>query len=397
MERRAAFLLAVVLVVLLPLPAVAQPQLGDCTIGPGVAATLLIPYFEVNTVNPLRQTTLFSVNNGFAEPTLARVVLWTDWGVPTLAFDVYLEGFDVQTINLRDVFNGNIPSTGEGADLSGFPFCGGPLSPIHANPVLTTLERQQLAADHTGVIGPMGGLCAGENHGDEIARGYITADVVDECSGVESGNPIFTPDNTLYPYFADGGGPGGIAITDNVLWGDVLYVNTDGGFAQASEAVAIWADPGLFSGTDINTFYGRYSGWDGRDDRVPLAWLWDQRFLNGGPFAGGANLIVWRDTGSPAASRVSCAGGPPWRPLLGLLSSLDENAANLFTSAATEIDLATQRVDVSAFGIPYSFGWIQIDTFPRQTWVEATLTAAGLYSATFNGTPVQSVCGLSPP
>ena len=90
-----------------------------------------------------------AVAAGRDDPTLVRVVLWTDWGVPTLAFDVYLVGFDVQPINVRAIFAGNVPSTGEGADLSGFPFCD-LLPPSHPNPVLTADERGQLAADHTG-------------------------------------------------------------------------------------------------------------------------------------------------------------------------------------------------------------------------------------------------------
>jgi len=87
--------------------ATAQPRAGDCVIGPGLAATLLIPYFELDLAHPFNVTTLISVNNGLNPPALSRVVLWTDWGVPTLAFDIYLKGFDVQTINVRDLFNGD--------------------------------------------------------------------------------------------------------------------------------------------------------------------------------------------------------------------------------------------------------------------------------------------------
>ena len=65
---------------------------GNCRIGNQPAATLLIPYFEVDLGKPGGATTLLSVNNASAKPAIARVVLWTDWGVPTLAFDV--EEFD---------------------------------------------------------------------------------------------------------------------------------------------------------------------------------------------------------------------------------------------------------------------------------------------------------------
>ena len=103
-------------------PAGAQSTLGDCMIGPALGSTLLVPYFEVDLDDPNGVTTILSINNGRNDPALVRVVLWTDWGVPTLAFDVYLLGFDVQPINVRTIFAGNVPSTGEGADLSGFEF-----------------------------------------------------------------------------------------------------------------------------------------------------------------------------------------------------------------------------------------------------------------------------------
>ena len=95
---------------LLPQAAAAGDLSGNCRMQSQPAATLLIPYFEVDLANPSGESTLFSVNNARAASTLARVVLWTDWGLPTLAFDVYLTGYDVLTINLRDILvNGNLP------------------------------------------------------------------------------------------------------------------------------------------------------------------------------------------------------------------------------------------------------------------------------------------------
>jgi hypothetical protein len=376
-------------------PAGAQPRAGDCVIGPGLAATLLVPYFEVELGTFNGKTTLFSVNNGLSAPTLVRVVLWTDWAVPTLAFDVYLRGFDVQTVNLRDVFNGYVPSTGMGVDLSSYPFCQ-VLHPAHPNPVLTPNEITQLRAYHTGTGGPMDPRCAGERYPDGLARGYVTMDVVDECSGVEAIDPIFTPANTTYPYFADGGNPAGIGTTDNVLWGDVLYVDVSRNFAQGMETVGLWADSTLFSGNDIFTFYGRYSGWDGRDDRVPLPYRWDQRFLNGGVFAGGANMIVWRDTESASATPVPCWSQPSWKPLRATCGCMDEESSNYHGMPEESFPLATQRIDVSSMGIPYSFGWMQIDGRTSQVWVQSTLTAEGRFSATFNGTPVEFLCNRTP-
>lgn len=389
---------AVVLLVLLVLVAgstAAQHRAGDCVVGPGPAATLLVPYWEVDLDDPQALTTLFAINNSVVGHIVVRVVLWTDWGVPTLAFDVYLGPYEIQTVNVRDLFNGVVPSTGEGFDLSFVRFCD-TLPPQNQN--LSVDERRQLAAYHTGIAGPLDSLCAGENHGDRIARGYATVDVVRECSGLEV-DPSFTPANTGYPYFADGGS-GGIGGGANVLYGDILYVDVDNAASQGVGMVPIWADPALFTGTDRYTFYGRMSGWDGRDDRVPLAYDWYQRFLDGGPFAGGAEITVWQDTGVPPA-KAACGGHPAWWPLRTTAGAYEERDVSRFDLGDGRFPLATQRVPVSSFGIPYDFGMIQVQTQepfvpPRQSWVTTALTASGLFSAAAEGTPVNFLCGLDP-
>jgi hypothetical protein len=77
------------------------------------AATLLVPYFEVDIANGNGINTLFSINNASATAVLAHVTIWTDQSVPAIDFDVYLTGYDVQTISLRDIFvDGNVPVTG---------------------------------------------------------------------------------------------------------------------------------------------------------------------------------------------------------------------------------------------------------------------------------------------
>src|ERR1700719_2623576 len=76
------------------------------------AATLLLPYFEVSLDDPNGLTTLFSINNAAAAAVLAHVAIWSDLSVPVVNFNVYLTGYDVQTINLRDiVVYGHLPQT----------------------------------------------------------------------------------------------------------------------------------------------------------------------------------------------------------------------------------------------------------------------------------------------
>src|SRR5437763_16787452 len=78
----------------------------SCDIALLPAATLLLPYFEVDPVSSpnVAPTTLFTIQNTTAMPQIARVTLWTDWSYPMLTFNVFLTGYDVQAINLYDVF-----------------------------------------------------------------------------------------------------------------------------------------------------------------------------------------------------------------------------------------------------------------------------------------------------
>src|ERR1700686_2211757 len=67
----------------------------SCDIGVRPAATLLLPYFEVETTRGWTNT-LFTVTNTSRFPQIAHVVLWTDWSFPVLDFNLFLTGYDVQ-------------------------------------------------------------------------------------------------------------------------------------------------------------------------------------------------------------------------------------------------------------------------------------------------------------
>ncbi|HSS79209.1 MAG TPA: hypothetical protein VLV54_20990, partial [Thermoanaerobaculia bacterium] len=165
-----------------------------CTIDAVPAATLLLPYFEVDLNNPNGLTTLFSVNNASATAILAHVVVYSDLSVPVLDFNIYLTGYDVQTINLRDIIvNGVMPQTASAGqdpddDISpkgpksqdiNFASCTGQLPP----PPLPPSFIQHLALSLTGKASPLfSGLCSGRALGDNIARGYITVDTVNNCT-----------------------------------------------------------------------------------------------------------------------------------------------------------------------------------------------------------------------
>lgn len=65
------------------------------------AASLLVPYFEVDLEAGGGRDTIVSIDNAGSEPVLANVVLWTDWGVPSFAFNLLLEPDGVRVVDAR--------------------------------------------------------------------------------------------------------------------------------------------------------------------------------------------------------------------------------------------------------------------------------------------------------
>src|SRR4030095_669733 len=244
-----------------------------CTIDDVPAATLLLPYFEVDLTNPNGVTTLFSVNNASDRAILAHVVVWSDLSVPVLDFNIYLTGYDVQTINLRDIFvNGALPRTasagqdpadtispkGDFSQDINFASCAGQLPP----PNLPASFTSHLQLSLTGQSSPiLGNRCARRALGDNVARGYVTVDTVNNCTLRFPGDA---------GYFAPGGQ--GDATNQNVLWGDLFFVDPGQNLAFVETLVHIEAARG--SGVNVltgtyganpetsvagqYTFYGRY-------------------------------------------------------------------------------------------------------------------------------------------
>src|SRR5262245_41973551 len=77
----------------------------SCDLSLTPAATLLLPYFEVDTAaaQGTGTTTLFTVVNTSRYPQIAHVTVWTDWAYPVIDFNLFLTGYDVQGINLFDL------------------------------------------------------------------------------------------------------------------------------------------------------------------------------------------------------------------------------------------------------------------------------------------------------
>src|SRR5512135_2999643 len=77
----------------------AQAVLG--TLDQVPAATLLLPYFEDDLVDPNGPQTRFTVVNASDTQQMTHVTLWTDMGVPTFAFDLFVGGRDSVEVDLR--------------------------------------------------------------------------------------------------------------------------------------------------------------------------------------------------------------------------------------------------------------------------------------------------------
>jgi hypothetical protein len=144
-----------------------------CALDPVPGATLLLPYFELDARDlgkpkASRGTTLLSITT-HSGPKVARVTLWTDLGVPTLAFDLSLAM--TAEVDLRRVLQGTLP---------------GDLAVSCTDGEQTTRELppervEALRLAHGGKPDASSGLCSGIDHGDTLVRGYVTIDVVAGC------------------------------------------------------------------------------------------------------------------------------------------------------------------------------------------------------------------------
>jgi hypothetical protein len=392
-----------------------------CNIDVSPAATLLLPYFEVDLNNPNGLSTLVSVNNSSALAVLAHVTIWSDLSVPVLAFNIYLTGYDVQTINLRDiVVSGVLPQTASTAqdpsdtispkgpksqDVN-FASCTGQLPP----PPLPGSFIQHVQLALTGKASPVfNNLCAGRNLGDNIARGYVTVDTVNNCTLRDASNPTYFSSDISF---------------QNVLWGDYIYANSGQSFANGGALVHIEAsttDPATTTAGRY-TFYGRYVGWNASDHREPLATNFGARYAVNGTFSGGTSFVVWRD---PKANQIPFAcpasvANPAWYPLS--VEGVDVFDEQEHVQVPVPFPFpppppllgfgffpaATQRTTINgpAFPVPFSFGWIFLDLnttitgnsnppfdpAAAQAWVIYDMDANGRFSVGFEALRLDSAC-----
>lgn len=413
-----------------------------CTIEATPAATLLLPYFEVDLSDPNGVDTFFSINNASAAATMTHVIVWTDLSVEALDFNVYLTGYDVQTIGmglmLRD---GILPRTAKSTSVSPrgpysdpdsltYPGCSGVLP--YTNPALDADYLAHVQSILTG--GPSAiysGRCGGLPYGDDLARGYVTVDVTNDCT-------LLRPCEE--GYFHVGGVIGaGIGEYANILWGDWYMIDYAQNFAQGDTLVHVEAvDPADVIGQDTlnGTFYGRCEVSLSTPDLIPWADLRETlpttfatRFYQNAAFTGGTDLLVWRDSviqhliselypeyGDRGPEGFDCNIGPLWFPLSQRQTVTFDEAENpealctISPCPAEDIlfPAEAQRVSVVDLDVTPDSGWMYLNlnqgpfefetgptTLLSQAWVTSVHSADGRFSAGLPAIQLDNFCDNS--
>lgn len=345
---------------------------GSCEIAQRPAATLLLPYFEVDLGDARGETTLLTLTNISDREQLAHVTLWTDRAYPVLTFDVRLTGYDVQGISLRDVVaEGRIANSG----CEAAPRQLEPAAVSRLQDALTT-GRLDATCAHAGEVHP------------GRAIGYATIDVVQSCT-------------TLSPY--DPGYYDGVIAHENVLTGDYQQVDLARGYAEGGPLVHIRA----VDGSIPKTFYARYQQGADADRRQPLPAAFAMQFDT----RRGAEVSfkVWREP--PGYSRQRCQDHSDQMIPMTEYVTVDEeeNAEGVAESGEHFPRIhtpAVSRIPLKDSDIPEPFeqaegGWVYMNLnadrrdFETQSWVIASTRRPGS-SRDIAATPLATGCSMAP-
>ncbi|MEZ5313813.1 MAG: hypothetical protein R2862_09280 [Thermoanaerobaculia bacterium] len=412
-----------------------------CTVEAAPAATLLLPYFQVDLDNDAGVNTIFSINNASASAALTHVVVWTNMSIEVLDFNVYLTGYDMQTINLGLALkDGLLPITGNGepespvgpfsdddgnsypaCDELGFPYdnsFGGDASCGELGCVRLADVQEILRGNESTYIYP--GDCAAlptdGNNGSAIADGYVTVDLVKDCTlQTPCGQGWSNPDQG--PYF----GLGGLGRYENILWGDYFYIDGQNNFAQGDNLVHVQAaadenEADLLLGGSFYNRCDRYST-PYADYRESLASTFAAHYYRNAQFDGGTTLQIWRDStyeGLPSLrsarrqqQRLVPDGPDPGRDLRfagehrdpGHLPDLALSAGRsgrAVRAARGQHHRHGRPGDVPSGWIYMNLGHIDGPNHEvRQNWVTQTHSAEGRFSVGYAAVAISDFCDLS--
>ena len=400
------FLLLLLLAV--PLAAATRDNDDSCDIAVLPAATLLLPYFEVDLDNIGRGTTLFAVTNVTNLDRVAHVTLWTDHAYPVLDFNIFLTGYDVQSINLWDVIARGViaPVGGTGTSVSRrrTPTSDpNPALDLGACTLLPgVLDEPTMARMRRAFTEGIAGDC--ERAGGQHARaiGYATIDVVGSCTAAGPTDPAYWTRDLRY---------------DNVLYGEYQYVEHAQNFAQGAPMVHIRAIPEgstpqarrtggfVFDAGFERTFYGRYQPADAPrlDARQPLPAQFAARWIEGGPSEFGTSFRVWRES-QAAAACADFARASVLDATDVVVFDEDENAAGLsspFTLPATSVtSVADGRYPQLPNGAVAGWMYMNLDAglhgrTATQNWVVTSMRALGRFSTDVDASALGNGCSAA--
>lgn len=396
---RRLFLVIAIVVMLAP----AAQATSHCEITNSPAATLLLPYFEVETTRHVSDAanTIFTVINTSRLPQIARVTIWSDYGYPVLWFNVYMTGYDVQPVSLYDVLAlGRLPQTTNNTPAGGRSASSNPvlladscsMPPGVSDPVLASV-RTMLT---TGVR-DAGACRVGGSHAN--AAGYVTIDLVRSCSTL---SPL---DISYYSH---------VLAHDNVLTGDYEYVFPDrgrGNYAGGSPLVHIKSTP---AGSMRTTFYDRFTPPGARtiDRRQPLPSMFAARFIQGGTTQFETDLVIWREGVAPGSAQ--CVSANAAMPVASVIRfDEEENPTMLASPSSATMPAAAAFSSTAALFPPMHgaslTGWMLINldnratvissvnpyssARPSQNWVVVKMRAEGRYGINSDATQIGNGCG----
>ena len=317
------------------------------------AATLLVPYVVVDLaadgVSPDANgyTTLLAVTNVSSDAQLIHVTVWNARSSTVVDFDEVLTGWDVWTINFRDLITGRFDRFDTGQAGEGFWYPGDDpedtivgTAPIPWGPSsnwpgasaawtlpgpqdiddpdfylgtgldpfnilrdgcgfpygdLSSLAGQIVSGIKRGIRKPLAALyeCRGSatttlptwltTLTSDPLFFYVTVDVVNYCS-------------TAFPNQA-GYWTGGIPSSENVLIGDIIYLNSTARYSESIPAVHLEAD--IDAANDLYwAFYDRYAlprtSFAINDDRENVETAHAFRYLSTGGIV--TEAVVWKST-----------------------------------------------------------------------------------------------------
>ncbi|MGE5235281.1 MAG: hypothetical protein ACM3O7_02890 [Acidobacteriota bacterium] len=297
------------------------------------SATLLVPYIVVDmnadgTPNDQGYTTLLAVTNVSASKQLIHVVVYNAWSKGVVDFDEVLSGYDEWLINFRDLVAGRFDLFDTGSPSTGFwtgtvGSIGSPFGPSTNNSAATgrliDMEDTDYATPSNAGCGfPWGDLSAyagiivsglsspldtfSSEDASCFAAGatvpttgtwlagltaaplffYATVDTVNVCSG-------FFPDQDAGYWTPE------VPNQNNVLVGNIFYLNNMSNYSESVPAVHIEADTDWMTSES----YGFYSHLrlpltdSSADDREPLGSAFAFNYFNSGGVT--TELEVWKN------------------------------------------------------------------------------------------------------